>query len=277
MEKKIIKFSTKAKTLANIGTLTNVNFSQYILTMKEWKEKRPDFIQRIKELLGNGPFAVRSSHGDEDKYKKSNAGKYDSLLNVSFCDLEEAVETVIQSYSKSERVYPETEVLVQEMVKDIYLSGVALSHDPNTSAPYRIINWSDGFDTTSITGGTQDGQTWIHAQSSKTYPSRPFLLRIFNLLNELLLMLGNIPIDCEFCFSNTEQRNKLWLLQVRPLVLKAPCQSSEKQEKLLREIEQRIDHGINSHPILHGNRKIYGVMPDWNPAEIIGIYPRPLA
>ncbi len=31
------------------------------------------------------------------------------------------------------------------------------------------------------------------------------------------------------------------------------------------------------HPYLHGNRSVFGVMPDWNPAEIIGLKPRPLA
>jgi glutamine kinase len=31
------------------------------------------------------------------------------------------------------------------------------------------------------------------------------------------------------------------------------------------------------HPYLHGKRSVYGVMPDWNPAEIIGLKPRPLA
>ena len=31
------------------------------------------------------------------------------------------------------------------------------------------------------------------------------------------------------------------------------------------------------HPFLMGSRTVYGVMPDWNPAEIIGVRPKPLA
>ena len=31
------------------------------------------------------------------------------------------------------------------------------------------------------------------------------------------------------------------------------------------------------HPYLHGSRAIFGVMPDWNPAEIIGMRPWPLS
>ncbi|EKD54681.1 MAG: hypothetical protein ACD_60C00057G0006 [uncultured bacterium] len=34
---------------------------------------------------------------------------------------------------------------------------------------------------------------------------------------------------------------------------------------------------MKPHPYLHGKQTVYGVMPDWNPAEIIGIRPKPLA
>ena len=34
---------------------------------------------------------------------------------------------------------------------------------------------------------------------------------------------------------------------------------------------------MTSHPFLMGKRTVYGVMPDWNPAEIVGIRPKPLA
>ena len=34
---------------------------------------------------------------------------------------------------------------------------------------------------------------------------------------------------------------------------------------------------MRSHPFLIGRRTVYGVMPDWNPAEIVGIRPKPLA
>lgn len=34
---------------------------------------------------------------------------------------------------------------------------------------------------------------------------------------------------------------------------------------------------MKPHPFLMGEKTVYGIMPDWNPAEIIGIRPRPLA
>ena len=48
------------------------------------------------------------------------------------------------------------------MLEDVNFSGVAFSHDPNTCSPYRIINWSMGSDTSSVTGGKQ-GEIWQQA------------------------------------------------------------------------------------------------------------------
>ena len=42
-------------------------------------------------------------------------------------------------------------------------------------------------------------------------------------------------------------------------------------------IKNKIVDGLTPNPFLMGKRTVYGVMPDWNPAEIIGIRPKPLA
>ena len=34
---------------------------------------------------------------------------------------------------------------------------------------------------------------------------------------------------------------------------------------------------MQPHPFLMGRRTVYGVMPDWNPAEIVGVRPKPLS
>jgi len=43
------------------------------------------------------------------------------------------------------------------------------------------------------------------------------------------------------------------------------------------EIARKIELLNRPHPYLHGSRSVFGVMPDWNPAEIIGLRPLPLA
>ena len=47
--------------------------------------------------------------------------------------------------------------------------------------------------------------------------------------------------------------------------------------RVLERIEDTVTRFMRPHPYLHGSRTVLGVMPDWNPAEIIGIRPRPLA
>lgn len=41
--------------------------------------------------------------------------------------------------------------------------------------------------------------------------------------------------------------------------------------------EKKIREAQHPKPFLCGNKTIYGVMPDWNPAEMIGVRPKPLA
>ncbi|MFX4589219.1 hypothetical protein ABTB15_19760, partial [Acinetobacter baumannii] len=64
----------------------------------------------------------------------------------------------------------------------------------------------------------------------------------------------------------------LYLFQVRPLIL-LPQQiaiSASQHHQLIAHIAEKITTSIKPHPYLLGNRAIYGVMPDWNPAEMIG-------
>ena len=55
-------------------------------------------------------------------------------------DIENAIDKVFDSYNSSE---DKDEVLIQPMLDQVCRSGVLFSHDPNTSSPYRIINWSE--------------------------------------------------------------------------------------------------------------------------------------
>ena len=71
--------------------------------------------------------------------------------------------------------------------------------------------------------------------------------------------------------------NKLYLLQVRPLVLKKKINYNENQILLyLLRLNLKIEKLQLRHHNLLGNSTAFGVMPDWNPAEMIGIKPKPL-
>ena len=270
-----MQFSTKASTLALLrDKLRAAQIASLVwFTVDEWNKDRTDCIKRVSSgMKGAGPWIVRSSCQREDGLKASNAGAFLSLSNIKTSDLENAIEKVIASYGSPE---PRDEILVQPMLKNVKRSGVALSHDPNTCAPYRVISWAEGSDTNSVTGGL-GGRTWQKAASS-VVPCSPIFEGILVLLDELLELFDNVPIDCEFAVTEEKKSDVLWLLQARPLILPHKTETPDVQATRLRCIENKINDGMQPHPFLMGRSTVYGVMPDWNPAEIVGTRPKPLA
>lgn len=267
-------FSTKAGTLELLqGQLKSAHIASLVyFTVEDWQADRAACQARIQSVLGNGPWIVRSSCQREDGANKSNAGAFLSLPNVVAKDLENAVEQVISAYDTAKAA---DEVLIQPMLQNVMRSGVAFSHDPNTCAPYRVINWSEGVDTTAVTGGMK-GRTWQQAAKSPLEPPAE-LAGVVNLLEETQALFGNVPVDCEFAVTREDDGDVLWLLQVRPLILERLPESSEEQAVRLQRIKDKVSRGMSPHPFLMGQRTVYGVMPDWNPAEIIGVRPKPLA
>ena len=61
------------------------------------------------------------------------------------------------------------------------------------------------------------------------------------------------------------------------MILREGAENNEEQTKRLEIVEEHIQRGFKKHPYLMGKKTVYGVMPDWNPAEILGIRPKPLA
>lgn len=269
-----LEFSTKAGTLVALqGVLKTASIAPLrVFTVAQWQAARAVCLSGIASDLGAGPWIVRSSCAREDGPTSSNAGAFLSVPNVEETGLETAVEQVIASYGKPQ---PTDEVLIQPMLTRVVHSGVAFSHDPNTCAPYRLVNWSEGGHTAAVTGG-MGGRLWQQAANSPVPPS-PTLVPILALLDELLTLFGNVPLDCEFAVSSGAGGEVLWLLQVRPLVMSGELEQEAIQAARLDDIQRKVARGMQPHPFLIGRRTVYGVMPDWNPAEIVGIRPKPLA
>lgn len=269
-----IHFSTKAKTLLNLreviscASIAPIEF----FSVKDWGQGKEKCLKSVISTLGEGPYIVRSSSHREDSLKQSNAGAFTSVLNVTKQNLEFAIKEVISSYGEPSNA---DEVLVQPMLEDVNFSGVAFSHDPNTCSPYRVINWSEGSDTSSITGGKQ-GEIWQQAASGcKSTP--PKIKKVIQLIEELLVLFGGQAVDLEFASTGNGTQERLWLLQARPLIMANKPETDEKQVERLKLIEEKIQQGLKPHPFLMGKRTVWGIMPDWNPAEIIGVRPKPLA
>lgn len=269
-----LSFSTKAGTLLALQSelKTAQVAALWVFTVAQWQVDRSSCLSGISDTLGAGPWIVRSSCGREDSATRSNAGAFLSVPNVDESGLAQAVEQVIAAYGEAQ---PTDEVLIQPMLKRVVRSGVAFSHDPNTCAPYRVVNWAEGDDTTAVTAG-KGGRVWQQAANSAAAPPSA-LAPVISLLDELLSLFGHVPLDCEFAVTEEAGAEICWLLQARPLILSTSPEPEALQAARLQSIERKIARGMQPHPFLMGRRTVYGVMPDWNPAEMVGIRPKPLA
>ncbi|MCL6557024.1 MAG: hypothetical protein K6T56_11770 [Burkholderiales bacterium] len=269
-----LSFSTKAGTLAALqGVLKAARVAPlYSFRWADWQADRQACLSGVVKSIGAGPWIVRSSCGREDRGEASQAGAFRSIPNVDAEGLESAVEQVFASYGEA---CANDEVLIQPILTQVVRSGVAFSHDPNTCAPYRVVNWSEGSDTAAVTSG-MGGRVWQQAACSPV-PAPPHLAPVLALIDELLALFGGVPLDCEFAVTCECGEEVLWLLQARPLILPGVPESAEAQAARLDAIQRKVARGMQPHPFLMGRRTVYGVMPDWNPAEIVGIRPKPLA
>lgn len=241
----------------------------------EWRADARAVLKQLHgEAWSKSPLIVRSSALGEDSGGSSLAGHYRSIADVSGEKaLGTAVNDVIASYADDPS--PDNRVLVQPMLQDVRSCGVAFSRDPNTGADYIVINYEQGGDTTAVTGGRGHAlKTHYYWKHSPVTPTEA-LKDIVALVTELEQLFGGAALDIEFA---RDGKGRLYLFQVRSLVIRrTPGMSAAQHTDVLHQIAAKIDASNRPHPYLHGRRTVYGVMPDWNPAEIIGIRPRPLA
>ena len=266
-------FSTKADTLAALhGKVKSARVAELVsFTHADWLAKTSECLAHIEAKLKAKNYIVRSSCIHEDGTSASNAGAFLSVGDVVPDALEVTINNVFASYGKVNEI---DQILIQPMLQNVIRSGVAFSHDPNTHSPYRVISWTEGADTTSVTGGL-GGNVWYQAASGGV--THPDLGSVAKMLEELLHIFGGKPLDTEFAITLENGEEVLWLLQARPLILNDEVESDSDQYSRLKLIEEKLKSTMAPHPFLMGSKTVYGVMPDWNPAEIVGIRPKPLA
>ena len=123
---------TKAETLAHLrGRVTHcVILDGVYFSIKAWRNEANMQLGNIQTQFSRDClFIVRSSSLSEDAEKESNAGKFLSLKNISFEELPNAIEQVIQSYGKAQEG---DQILVQPMLNNVIMAGVLFTKDPST-------------------------------------------------------------------------------------------------------------------------------------------------
>jgi adenylylsulfate kinase-like enzyme/phosphohistidine swiveling domain-containing protein len=273
-----IRFSTKAETLERLESrlqhariLPMVRFS-----VAQWRNEQNSIVDLVAAMPGgHETLIVRSSAISEDGAAQSGAGKYASILNVKGDSaLRAAVEQVIASFDDGG---DDDQVFVQPMLSNVSMAGVAFSRDPNGGGPYIVVNYDDCSGRTDLvtSGASGEPKTFCGLKSRpEVFPQA--LAPIVRLLGELESLLASDELDIEFAI---DRHGELYLLQVRPLAINtnAAVPNAAEFETAVAQIACKIELLNRPHPYLHGTRSVFGVMPDWNPAEIIGQRPKTLA
>jgi glutamine kinase len=254
----------------------------YFFKEDEWNSDKESIIKEIQKTFPLCMLAVRSSAADEDGDFTARAGEYDSVLNVSSDDLKAlitAVEKVLKSYRKNGKRNGDDEVIIQEMVENTIMSGVIFTHDLNTGAPYYVINYDDvSGKTDTVTSG--DGEyanrtLYIHRNSSGALRSERFK-KLIAAVSELETVMKNEFLDIEFAIDS-ELTPKLF--QVRAITTQPNWNRAvvRRIDAALDGIHRFVDRRFRPMNGVFGETTVFGQMPDWNPAEMIGRAPRNLA
>jgi adenylylsulfate kinase-like enzyme/phosphohistidine swiveling domain-containing protein len=275
----LVAFKTKAETLEALAPLLRNGrvLPQVRFSVSNWRSDAAGVLAAVTAApWGSGRVIVRSSARSEDGAGgRSQAGKYDSVLGVvGSAAVATAINRVIDSFA-DDGGGDDDQIFVQPMLDKVAIAGVVFSRSPS-GGPYFIINYDDrSGQTDRVTAGVGDNLETFLCLKSRPDDCPPSLAPVIALVSELETLLACDAIDVEFAVGNDGQ---LYLLQVRPLTVdRQGLAADAKVDTALADVARKVELLSRPHPYLHGSRAIFGVMPDWNPAEIIGVRPGPLS
>jgi len=277
-------FGSKADTLDCLSSTVFLScVPEFIyFTVRNWQKRPSSILEEIKSRFGNINVIIRSSSLSEDSDLVSLAGLHDSIMNVKADDcrlLSESINKVIMSYERSAKDASQSnQVIVQQMIGGISMSGVVFTRDLNTGAPYYVVNYDDVTGCTdTITGGKEySNRTLIvHREDVKSLQSARFKALLLS-IEEIERITGYTSLDIEFA---VDKNNKVYIFQVRKITTQFIWSRSiaVKISDAVKRMRDFFDNYCKPAPGLYGETTILGTMPDWNPAEMIGATPRPLA
>ncbi|MFB2829243.1 PEP-utilizing enzyme [Aeromonas jandaei] len=280
MTKTTFSFGTKAETLQRLMPLLShakILPLQYFM-VEQWQSSPQQCLKKIAALKASN-VVVRSSALKEDGDANSMAGIFTSCLNVDASSAEalcDAINVVVASFDKMPDL--RNQILVQPMLGDIQMSGVVMTHDIQHGAPYYSINYDDeSGKTDTITGGCGvEKSVMIYRDCALEAIRSPRLRALVAACRELENLCGEVPLDIEFSLDN---QGVVYIFQVRRISLYRQWHpvTERRVARQLAHVQAYLERQLGPKSGLYGERSVLGLMPDWNPAEIIGANPRPLA
>jgi glutamine kinase len=274
---KELKNKSKAETLVILNKrIPSMNIPKtFFFSISDLKKSNSKILNKISHQF-NKFVAVRSSNKFEDNKKTSNAGKFKSLLNINSKDNKELINAIYEVKDSYKKFYhKKNQILIQDMVDNVTLSGVCTTCDLETYFPSYQINFFKGGDTSAVTSGKPNTQKITYIDNLFYKINDKKFSRLINVIKKIKKLYVNQHIDVEFAINS---KNKIFILQVRPIVINKKITLSEDVARFaFNSLGNKIKKLQKKHHNLLGNTSYYSVMTDWNPAEIIGLKPKPLA
>lgn len=209
---------------------------------------------------------IRSSAKDEDTDNYSNAGKYLSKVVINEVkSIHIGIKFII------DKLRDEDEIIIQSFIENPDYSGVLFTRDLNDNSPYYTINIDKSKKTNVITSGSHSKtmETYVIHRSLK-YIDRKFF-KLIAYIKKIESIFKSERLDIEFAYKN----KIYYIFQTRKL-FKHKNKIFHLNEQLFI-IEKKLEKILNKIPFISGTKNILSNMADWNPAEIIGVKPNPLA
>lgn len=283
----MVLFQTKSATLRHLSNklLKAKILPQFPIKQSDWESYRERCLDSFAGLgWSEQSLIVRSCFGSEDSFDGSWAGHFSSYQNV--LGREQLLKAIDQVMSKYKSGSSENTVFIQPMLQDVVLSGVAFTCISPSGAPYYLINYDNisGL-TDTVTSGKTNSLKTFYCHRLAELEENTIWFTVISFLKEIeqhcqsaspladqenLHSFCGRALDVEFAIT----RNRtIYLFQVRPLVI----QNQEVFDHDIGALAKTIKIIGEEKRELLGESTIYGIMPDWNPAELIGIRPKPLA
>ena len=157
-----MRFSTKGKTLLKLK-IKNAHIPKvFVFTVEQFKNNREKIIEKIQKKFRK-KIIIRSSTVHEDGNSRSFAGFFESVLNVNSQDYDKVLSGLNKVKSSYKNYHnKKNEILIQDMLTNVDISGVITTCDLKNYSPYYVINFSKGNDTTVVTSGKKNSESFIY-------------------------------------------------------------------------------------------------------------------
>ncbi len=271
-----LEFQSKARNLLALqGLLKNGEVLPLLIFSKQDLQNKEQIFAKIQSL-NIKHIIIRSSSLNEDSKTNSNAGAFLSIANIKSDD-KNAVFNALEKVANS-MPNEEDELLIQPFLQGITMCGVAFSVDKDNFAPYFCVQFDESGSNSNITDGSSKNSKHFFAYRDDLKINDEKMSRLIGLIKELEGLFKCEFLDVEFAFAKQDNKEKLFCLQVRPLVMKDKLNLFKSLPKeALNRLYKRLENLKERRPSVLGDSFIFGIMPDWNPAEIIGLRPKRLA